>query len=167
MEEGDPILDLPFSSPNFKGLLASKKGGVGGSTGAGRERERERAFEVPISRGRHSGYSCLARGPVGRARKGTLILVTSAQRPLGPGPSNASLQLRGASASNILCRSNPGPARRHHPFSSSRIDPVMVPWATLLLLGLLFCCCLGHSSQAGAPRVYLTYKGKRGLKSFR
>ncbi|KAL7988212.1 hypothetical protein Chor_007131 [Crotalus horridus] len=39
-----------------------------------------------------------------------------------------------------------------------RIDPAMVPWATLLLLGLLFCCCLGHSSQTGAPRVYLTYK---------
>ncbi|XP_039222035.1 semaphorin-3F-like isoform X2 [Crotalus tigris] len=39
-----------------------------------------------------------------------------------------------------------------------RIDPAMVPWATLFLLGLLFCCCLGHSSQTGAPRVYLTYK---------
>ncbi|KAM6469619.1 semaphorin-3F-like isoform 2-T2 [Liasis olivaceus] len=40
-----------------------------------------------------------------------------------------------------------------------RISPAMVPWATLLLLGLLFsCCCLGHSSLTGAPRVYLTYK---------
>lgn len=37
----------------------------------------------------------------------------------------------------------------------------MVPWATSFLLCLPFFCGLGHGgSLSGAPRVYLSYKGK-------
>lgn len=44
----------------------------------------------------------------------------------------------------------------------SKAPSAMMPWVTPFLLGLLLHCCLGHNVLTGAPRIYLTYKGKEG-----
>ncbi|KAG8129852.1 hypothetical protein E2320_016537, partial [Naja naja] len=145
--------------PQLQRPVSLQEGRGGGRGNLPELAGRERAFEVPISRGPPLGLQLLGPGPGGTGEEGNFDLGYFRTAPSRPGPVQRFLAAtRRLCLQHILRGSNPSPAGHHHPFSASRIDPAMVPWATLLLLVLLFCCCLGYSSQTGAPRVYLTYK---------
>ncbi|XP_048346255.1 semaphorin-3F-like isoform X2 [Sphaerodactylus townsendi] len=153
---GAPLWGLPVSAPNFK-VPPARGGGAG------------RAFEVPISRGVRSGYSCLAVCPVGRPGEGAAFDLRdsraaepSFQQPLPCSRASGSVH-RSPPPTPPPPRapSAPGVPRYPHPSllaGVSAAPSAMGSWATRFLLWLPFFCSLVQASLNGAPRLYLTYK---------